>query len=205
MHSLNESYSSRHSFVIDSNFLSKRAFQRHLSRSGISVWRRHQLIITTLSPLAKRFNQCHRANFRSPLAPVPSPSRSPLLSTASTASTASSSSSSSRARLSGRLLCRKLRGTRSKRRRKSQFISFQAGHAAGDRDSDFPPRSRLPPHSHRGPALMTLENRSLRSLAHCHSSLSHAPLIARYLSHPIRAFFFYSPPGVFDCLYARGV
>lgn len=43
------------------------------------------------------------------------------------------------ARLSGRLLCRKLRGTRSKRRRKSQFISFQAGRAAGDRDSDFPP------------------------------------------------------------------
>lgn len=107
--------------------------------------------------------------------PVPSFAASPLPSS-------TFSASSSRARLSGRLLCRKLRGTRSKRRRKSQFISFQAGRAAGDRDSDFPPRSRLPPHSQRGPALMTLENRSLRSLAHCHSSLSHAPLIARYLS-----------------------
>lgn len=36
------------------------------------MWHRHQLIITTLSPPAKRFNQCHRANFRSPLALVPS-------------------------------------------------------------------------------------------------------------------------------------
>lgn len=90
--------------------------------------------------------------------PVPSSAASPLLSLPPL-------SPASRARLSGRLLCRKLRGTRSKRRRKSQFISFQAGRAAGDRDSDFPPRSRLPPHSQRGPALMTLENRSLRSLA----------------------------------------
>lgn len=169
------------------------------------MWRRHQLIITTLSPLAKRFNQCHRANFRSPLVPVPSPFRphrclslpSPLLITTST----TFSFPSPRARLSGRLLCRKLRGTRSKRRRKSQFISFQAGRAAGDRDSDFPPRSRLP-HSRRGPALMTLENRSLRSLAHCHSSLSHAPLIARYLSLLLP---FYSTPGVFDSLSTREV
>jgi hypothetical protein len=53
------------------------------------------------------------------------------------------------------------------------------------------PRARAPSSStihSRGPALMTLENRSFRSLAHCHSSLSHAPLIARYLS--LRAFLF---------------
>lgn len=43
-------------------------------------------------------------------------------------------------------------------------------------------------HSYRGPALMTLENRSLRSLAHCHSSLSLASLIARYLSLSSRRF-----------------
>lgn len=170
------------------------------------MWRRHQLIITTLSPLAKRFNQCHRANFRSPLVPVPSPFRPslPLLFSPPYLPPPPSPPPlpPPRARLSGRLLCRKLRGTRSKRRRKSQFISFQAGRAAGDRDSDFPPRSRLPPHSQRGPALMTLENRSLRSLAHCHLSLSHAPLIARYLSLFVP---FYSPPGVFDSFYSANV
>lgn len=50
------------------------------------------------------------------------------------------------------------------------------------------PRASSHPFTERGPALMTLENRSLRSLAHCHSSLSHASLIARYLSLSSRRF-----------------
>lgn len=161
--------------------------------------RRHQLIITTLSPHAKRFNQCHRANFRSPLAPVPSPRSVP--------------------RLSFHPLPPPL------------ARAYQGGSSAGnyvvhDRNAggsrnlsvsrlDAPPeiaiptflfpRARAPSSSttihSRGPALMTLENRSLRSLAHCHSSLSHAPLIARYLS--LRAFLF--APASSTGLYARSV
>lgn len=76
LHLLNESDSSR---VISRIYLNRLQFpkQKRISASSIVienllVWRRHQLIITTLSPPAKRFNQCHRANFRSPLAPVPS-------------------------------------------------------------------------------------------------------------------------------------
>lgn len=76
MHLLNESDSSR---VISHIYLNRLQFpkQKRISASSIVIenllmWRRHQLIITTLSPPAKRFNQCHRANFRSPLAPVPS-------------------------------------------------------------------------------------------------------------------------------------
>lgn len=47
------------------------------------------------------------------------------------------------------------------------------------------PRASSHPFTERGPALMTLEN---RSLAYCHSSLSHASLIARYLSLSSRRF-----------------
>lgn len=130
--------------------------------------------------------------------PVPSSAASPLLSAASL------SRSRARARLSGRLLCRKLRGTRSKRRRKSQFISFQAGRAAGDRDSDFPPRSRLPPHSRRGPALMTLENRSLRSLAPLSLVTQSRSANCEIFISPRGPFFFiFLRTGVFDSLYAR--
>jgi len=83
--------------------------------------------------------------------------------------------------------------------RKSQFISFQPRWTPrADRRSRSP---CLPPRSPplfllalSGP-LMTLENRSSRSPAHCHSSLSHASLIARYLS---RRRLFTRRPGVFD-------
>jgi len=89
--------------------------------------------------------------------------------------------------------------------RKSQFISFQARRTPrADRRSRCRPSSSTPPPAHRplpapplalsGP-LMTLENRSSRSPAHCHSSLSHAPLIARYLS---RRRLFTRRPGVLD-------
>jgi len=164
--------------LLDSNFLSKRISTSSIAIGNLGVASspinnydivasRLNALISVIGPISdRRWLRSHpRSHPPLPLLFSPPPLPPPR-----------------RARLSGRLLCRKLRGTRSKRRRKSQFISFQAGRAAGDRDSDFPPRSRLPPHSQRGPALMTLENRSLRSLAHCHSSLSHAPLIARYLS-----------------------
>lgn len=173
------------------------------------MWRRHQLIITTLSPLAKRFNQCHRANFRSPLVPVPSPFRPPLPLLFSPPSPPSSPPPSPPPLPPP--LARAYQGGSSA----GNYVVHDRN-AGGSRNLsvsrlDAPPEIAIPIflparaflliHS-RGPALMTLENRSLRSLAHCHSSLSHAPLIARYLSHPVP---FYSPAGVFDRLYARGV
>lgn len=161
------------------------------------MWRRHQLIITTLSLLAKRFNQCHRANFRSPLAPVPSPFR-PLPPPPTSPAYLSLPLAVSLAR------------------------AYQGGSSAGnyvvhDRNAggsrnlsvsrlDAPPEIAIPiplpsprppprpsPVSRikPGPALMTLENRSSRSLAQltlCHSSLSYAPLIARYLSLRVHLF-----------------
>lgn len=108
----------------------------------------------------------------------------------------SPSVSSFSSRLSGRLLCRKLRGTRSKRGRKSQFISFQAGRAAGDRDSDFPP-PRAPSHPFTE---WTGLNDAWKSIASISRALSLVTQ-SRFANCEI----FISPPGVFDSLYARGV
>jgi len=88
--------------------------------------------------------------------------------------------SSPPAPLSGRLLCRKLRGARSKRRAEVAIYQFPGAldaPAIGDLPIFLSSLDALPQRP-----LMTLENRSSRSPAHCHSSLSHAPLIARYLS-----------------------
>lgn len=174
------------------------------------MWRRHQLIITTLSPLAKRFNQCHRANFRSPLVPVPSLrsvlpclslsllfSPPPLPSTATASSLLLSRAPIRAAPLQeitwytietqAEVAIYQFPGWTRRRRSRFRFSS---------------PLAPSSPFTSRGPALMTLENRSPRSLAHCHSSLSHAPLIARYLSLLVP----FSPqPGVFDSRSTREV
>lgn len=139
------------------------------------MWRRHQLIITTLSPPAKRFNQCHRANFRSPLAPVPS-SRPPLppFSPPRLLAFLSSIRAAPLQEITWYTI-----------ETRAEVAIYQFPGWTRHRRSRFRFSSPSLPSlsfTQHGPALMTLENRSLRSLAHCHSSLSHASLIARYLS-----------------------